>query len=313
MPKKCNNQSNQSITTISEPEHINSSPTGPIDISYFDASHKRCTQNTCVYSPNYHMSECSVSKYNDYLEIQYDNSGMIPVNYDGIDYYLNSIRIYTKSLHSFNGSKTAAEVVLVHTNPTGLKDLLVCVPVVKGNEKPTAPIGSKFLNNTIKKTAKSSKRNVTIPGNSFTAQIFITNGPFVAYTGTSPFSVDVVNYIVFIHQTSTPAFVLDYDTMSTLINMISKNTYKIYSNNTTYINKIGPIVQNDTTELYMDCQAVNSADEVIVTDKTNKDGSLIGDVNVKLDMKNPYVQIILYALLFGLPIIGLNYAIRRKK
>uniref|UniRef100_A0A6C0C5T5 Uncharacterized protein n=1 Tax=viral metagenome TaxID=1070528 RepID=A0A6C0C5T5_9ZZZZ len=74
------------------------------------------------YNPN---STCELINKGDYLEIKTDGKNNITYNSQPIT--LNNARLYTPSLHTFDGKHTDAELILKHEG--GSTNYMICLPI----------------------------------------------------------------------------------------------------------------------------------------------------------------------------------------
>lgn len=266
----------------------------PIDISMSTITGK-CDLK-CAYFFQYSNSSCVATNRNEYLSISYDKTTSPPVLYNATGYYVQEIRLYTPSLHSYNNSKTDAELVIVHTSNTGSNNLLVCIPVKSNN---TSSVSALFFNTLVETVASSApvdgeSTTVNIPR--FNLDMFVPRKPFFSYSATEPYQpcASSVEYIVFSPLQAS----LDMmpDTLTSLQSVIQSNPYDIKTGPKLFYNEKGPSLGGTGNgDIYIDCQPVSSSEETTEI-VTNLGGS--STVDLKDMLKNPFVQILLGALLF---------------
>ena len=107
-----------------------SSSTAPINIAK-DEIDDDCYLK-CFYKYNYPASPATtITNNGNYLSLSYDK---VKVNYNNNELITGDIRLYTPSLHTFDGISADAEMVISHMD-AGIS-LLVCIPIVisKGNQ-----------------------------------------------------------------------------------------------------------------------------------------------------------------------------------
>lgn len=105
----------------------------PIDISDMH-SNGRCVKK-CDLSFKYNNSSVPISNKGDYLSIKYDDTSNVeaPVNYNSNKYKVSDVRIYSPSLHTYNGSQMPGEILIIHTPIMGGQQLFVSVPIMDSN------------------------------------------------------------------------------------------------------------------------------------------------------------------------------------
>ena len=98
------------------------SATAPIDIS-MSAITGKCDLK-CSYSFNYNNSSCIATNRGDYISLSYDKSSKPPVTYNTTNYDVQEVRIYIPSLHSYSGSKSDGELIIVESQ-NSIKSLYI--------------------------------------------------------------------------------------------------------------------------------------------------------------------------------------------
>lgn len=259
--------------------------TAPIDIN--SGSVKGTCEGKCSYNFHYNNSSCVATNRGDYISIAYDNSSSPPVLYNSSGYDVQEIRLYTPSLHSYNDTKTEAELIIVHYSKTGSNPLLVCIPVRSNN---TSSISANFfrtLVDTVAASAPSEGESTTVDAPKFNLTGLVPRKPFFSYTATEPYqpcSTSSVEYIVFapLHASLD----ISPNTLTSLESIIQSNAYDIKSGPSLFFNEKGPTTGTGDGEIYIDCQPVDSSDET--TDVVIDDG---GDSNMSMKdwLKSPGV------------------------
>ena len=269
--------------------------TAPIDISMSKIIGK-CDLK-CAYSFHYSNSSCIATNRGDYLSISYDKSSSPPVLYNATGYDVQEIRLYIPSLHSYNDSKTAGELIIVHTSNTGSRPLLVCIPIKSNNTSSVSALFFKTLIDTVSSTAPSDGESTTVNIPKFNLDLLVPKKPFFSYSGTEPYQPcsGNVDYIVFGPLQGS----LDMmpDSLTKLQSIILSNPYDIKTGPNLFYNDKGPSVGGaGSDEIYIDCQPVGSSDETteIVTDM----GSSPYPETISEWLNNPLVRLFLGSLLF---------------
>jgi hypothetical protein len=279
-----------------------SKTTAPINI---DTSAKviNCTLK-CEYKFSYKDSYCNASNMGDYIKLTYDALSSENVIYNLTKYTVQEIRIYRKSLHTFNKTVSDGEMIIVHISP-GKPDLLVCVPIVKGSSSNVATDKLKTIIENINRLAPSiNGQTGTIPDLKYNLNSFIPKNPFYMYNATKPYtpcSTIICNYIVFAPSSETNIYI-PTDYYNTL-NVIKPHAYTVkpitaQAKNFLSFNSKGPdIITSD--EIYIDCQPVGASDDS-KTVVTNTGSGLTSAVTAASVFNNIFIQIIVGSIIFVL-------------
>ena len=109
----------------------------------------------CDYSFYYPLSICSVYPYSHtaVLNFTYEKqpNGVKEVLYNGIEYNVSNVMIFSPSIHFFDGGLAEAEIVILHESVSGNgSPLLVCVPITTSSGSIPNYKGSSLVSNMIK-------------------------------------------------------------------------------------------------------------------------------------------------------------------
>jgi carbonic anhydrase len=269
--------------------------TSPIDINKNNLAGK--CDFKCSYSFQYMNSSCVATNRGDYISLSYDNTSNPSVIYNDSGYNVKEVRLYSPSIHTYNGKKVDGELIIEHNSIAGLSQLLVCVPI-KVNDVDAQD--SKILTNiisTISNNAPNKDEATDVRLLDYNLNIFVPRKPFYSYTGTLIYQPcgGKYNYIVFspdeyYNNISTKTF-------NTLQQLISAHPYKIQTDGPSlYYNSQGATVYSSNNDIYIDCQPVgidNNETETIVS----TDIKMPTFMNTNI-LKNPGIQLILGVLLF---------------
>jgi len=247
------------------------SSTAPINI---DAEKQSGTCDLkCDYQFNYSSSISTATNRGDYLSLNYEPaSSASPVRFNAYDYTVSEVRIYTPSLHTFNGQKTKGECIIVHTSASGNNPLLVCVPILDGRNSGRA---SQYLSKMIRNVAKTAPVDgeTTQIKHSFDLNDFVPSKPFFSYTGTQPYQpCQGKNYFV-VFEPETSALGISAKDLEMLTSVINENAYVVNDSTPFFYNKGGAsqgMISGD--DIYIDCQPVGQSEETTetVSDADNK-------------------------------------------
>tara|TARA_Y100000992_G_scaffold300379_1_gene268925 strand:+ start:847 stop:1797 length:951 start_codon:yes stop_codon:yes gene_type:complete len=148
----------------------------PIDIKGIT---KPCTTG-CSYKYNYGNSNCILANKGTYVEIKFNSSNTVLFN--DANYTLKEARIYKPSLHTWEGSRTAGELVLNHFGSS--ENMYICIPIQQENGKgPTTTWFNKFM----RYIPTTTNSGTSVTGvNKFSVNTIVPQGPYYYYVGTSP-------------------------------------------------------------------------------------------------------------------------------
>jgi carbonic anhydrase len=274
--------------------------TAPINIDMNNINGK-CDLK-CNYSFNYQENNSvNITNRNDYLLLSYNNGSTPAVKFNTYDYNVKEIRLFSPSLHSYNGFKVDSELVIVHNSINGSKPLLVCIPIKEGTSGSIGSIHLRtIINNAPTKTGQST--SVNIP--KYNLNTYVPKKPFFSYSGTNPYLPCGGNNDFIVYEPINSDIFISSSSLQKLKGLIKENPFTISKNNLLYYNETGPQVGDGTDNIYIDCQPVGkSEEEVLVVDSSSID-YIPPTLNQILN--NPYVQIILGSLLFVVLILFAN-------
>lgn len=279
--------------------------TAPIDISRESVVGK-CDLK-CEFSFHYNDSSCVATNRGDYISLSYDTSSSPPVTYNSASYDVKEVRIYSPSLHSFNGTKADGEFIIIHNSASGSNPLFVCIPVKSSN---TGEVSSKHLTiivQTLASNAPAEDEKTTVAISKFNLNAFVPRKPFFSYTATEPFqpcSSGKNDYIVY---NSDSAIGVAERVIWALQKIISENTYDIKPSPGLFFNEKGPTNGPGSDQIYIDCQPVGESEEqeIMVTD-SGSDASTISFENI---MDNKYFIIFLSCIAFVIIMLVIKFGI----
>jgi carbonic anhydrase len=244
--------------------------TSPININ--NESSGTCDLK-CNYRFKYNDSTTTIKNKGNYLSLTYEKPNIDPVVYNSTSYYVEEIRVYTPSLHESFGSKTDAELIIIHTSDYNGK-LLVCIPI-SSTKTDTSPLletiiltSSQFADTLNKKTflTKSINLNSLIPSK----KMYI-------YKGTLPFSPCNGEHTIIAFSKKDDAYIpISNNNLEVLNKLIKKNSIKS-KKNTFYTNTKGPtnLLANSSDEIYIDCNPISDDGKIIDDDKIIGDGEKV--------------------------------------
>lgn len=282
-----------------------SNATAPIDIGRDNIAGK--CELKCEFSFHYNNSSCIATNKGDYISLAYDPSSSPPVTYNSSAYDVTEVRIYSPSLHSFNGTKADGEFIIIHNTSSGAKPLLVCVPLKSSNSGDEGGKNLTTIIQTIASNAPAENEKTTVQISRFNLNAFVPRKPFFSYTASEPYqpcSTGLVEYVVF---PGDSVIGISEKVLKSLQKVIQANSYDIKPSPGLFFNPKGPTSGSDSGEIYIDCQPVGESDEetIIVTDS----GSSSESMSMEELMSNMYFQMFLGCLIFLVIIFIINLLI----
>jgi len=211
----------------------------------------------CSYGFNYQNSTCVAINNGNYIGISYDKGVSAPVLYNSNKYEVSSIYIYSPSIHNFEGSLVAGEIVIEHTPISGGQYLNVSIPITEYG------VFCDSLNQIIADVAKyapAQSESTTIQLKEFTLNKIVPNKPFLTY------SDDNIIWIVYGKPNAVSLSTESLKSLSTIIEPYDPLTSD--QQPILYYNSTGPSLADGSSEIYIDCQPVSSSEETV--DITNK-------------------------------------------
>jgi carbonic anhydrase len=224
----------------------------------------------CEYGFKYPQTGLNISNRGEYLSLKTDSSNSPPVTYNANKYEVTDMRLYQPSLHSYNGKKADAELIIVHNNVSSQGSLLVCVPILVGTSSSNVDSLSLFdtIVSEVAKTANSPGTKTTVNIPTFSIGKFIPQKPYYSYTGTLPYSPcnGEYDYVVF-SKDNDASLSMSSMAYESLQQIITSNGSSINNNkNGVFFNKNGPTTLSGSVngDLYMECLPTGSEGETLV-------------------------------------------------
>ena len=226
--------------------------TAPIDIvkNFADVCDKKCDM-----AFDYPRTSVTASNKDDYIRFSFDKAPSPPVFFNKEKYDVQEMRLYRPSLHTFSGSRAAAELVIVHNNLVSAESLLVCVPI------DTAVSSGNEIDALIKQVslkANSTGTTTNISTSAFTLNNIVPSKPYYFYNGTLPYSPcnGSYNIIVFSKDYSIKANSSSIDTLKKIISVSAYDTKT--AKNGYFYNKDGPSTMSSGDDIYIECKPTGS-------------------------------------------------------
>lgn len=297
--------------------------TSPIDIVKNKQTDKICKLK-CSYQFNYAPTTLSIWNADMMLFMEPDDVAIAPVIYNDEYYNVEAVLLMSPSVHTFNGNKAHAELIIFHMNVTFTKKLMVCIPIKRSSTSTTdATTHLDLIMNEVVQTAPSPGQHTVYTNPTFTLNKFVPMAPYFSYTGANllwnplfggkcygmktepdqfgrgehiePLASDI-DYIVF-HLDD--AISMSPQALRGLRQVIPypTNIVSIDQNQNPgglYYNPNGPIPQSKG-EIYIDCQPTGDDGEILVAARMDSSG-LMDNQMIKKLLNFTFLKLIVGAL-----------------
>lgn len=226
----------------------------------------------CDYAFSYPISSITASNHVDNLSFKFDKSVNPPVRYNADNYEVSEARLYSPSLHTYNGSKAKAELIIHHINTYGRGVLLVCIPilVVQNSTSSTVAMFDTILSQCAK-TVPTAGQQTIVTANTFTLNTFVPTKTFYSYTATLPYAPcgSAAHYVVFIPDNAASTASMSSDAYTALTKLIKPHAYTVQKNDkiNLFYNKVGAKrmeTNKGDMNVYIECNPTGDDGEVIV-------------------------------------------------
>lgn len=279
--------------------------TAPINIIPNSQTDKICKLK-CSYQFTYTRSAVNIMNLGSYLYLTFDPAAAPPVIYNDQNYNVSGCVLVTPSIHTYNGSRVDAELIIIHVNSAN-KKLYVCIPI-KGSSK-TADDSASFFDMIIaevSQTAPSEGGTAVFNNSIFTLNKFVPMTPFFSYTGTDMLhmgkcSKTQVDYVVFNNE---DAIKMSSQALKMLKKVIPTPISKLGLPNPVdesmnpggvHYNPAGPISPY-SNDIYIDCRPTGDEGEVLVAQQPDTT-SFFDNVSLSSSLNSNVVKIILGLIL----------------
>ena len=255
----------------------------------------------CSLKFNYGKSSFSIKNGGDYLSLGYDAS-TTNVKYNANKMEVHEIRIYTPSLHTYDGVRAEAEMIIVHSGFG--KNLLVCIPMKSSDGSGSgASTFSQMLSEASSRISNTGDAT-TINALTWSLNDFVPNKkPLWSYTSNLPYNpcTGVYDYIVFsLNDYYVPISAKMVGLLQGKNNkkgLITKQQYEIKSGPRIFYNKNGATNSNfsgDDDDIYIECQPTGDQGEALFKQSTSESSDTkSGNMDISFDdiVKNPAFEI----------------------
>jgi len=207
----------------------------------------------------YPSTELTVSHKEYYLEYRNidDKPSSLntdPVIFNDSSYTVDNFRIYSPSIHTFNGKRYTGELIITHKG--GPRALMVCIPLRKGS---MVTSNTSNLESLISEGVKLSYNQPPVKVNLtsvFSLSNIVPTKPFYSYRGKSPINpCGLVDFVVFDQEN---ALYISNGAAGQLSKHILPGDYKVHRDNGSLAyNSSGAIKGfdgNKEDDIYINCQ-----------------------------------------------------------
>jgi len=253
----------------------------------------------CAYNFKYSESNSTATNNGVMLSLTYDNNSVTPVLFNNQKYNVSNIMIVCPSLHVFNGSQAAAEIIIEHTPDLGGNQLNVAIPIISSSESSNASILITEIIEACGTNAPSEGTSTNLNLNGFTLESIVPSKPFYNY-------IDSTNneWIVFAILFAIP---LSSGTLTTLSQIIQPYALPM-TGSSLFLNSSGPNSSGNIGDgIYISCKPTGSSEEETTVEYSKNTTSY--DFSNMLDSPTAFlvIQIIVVCILFIIVFIGLGY------
>ena len=280
---------------------------GPVDIGQATTL-PTCALN-CAYTYKYGLQDLIVSNRSNRLDITSQQTPIAGATmYNGRSYTLLQAMLIRPSLHTFNGTKASAELLLLHVSQISGKYLFVSIPITaKANSPSDASRLFDAIMVNVKQQANAVGQIATFTLPAFSFDKFIPSSPASYYSYTAnmlgqPCALDTpCDYVVFSTE-KDGGLSMSLDAFAVL-KKVTKEMTDITVNAsastkpTVYYNKGGakPIAAA-SDDIFIDCQPTGSDGLVVV--ENNPSTAQMFDTSAVTDLlQNGLFQVIVGVIL----------------
>lgn len=246
--------------------------TAPIDLT--QNTDKVCNLK-CSYSINYSPTSFRIMNKGSYLSFKVEDTNIPPVVYNDQNYNVQEVRLYHKSLHTYNNEQADAELIIVHSNTMSTANLLVCIPITQSSTTTAeCALLFDFIIAETQRTANSQGLQTVYNSQNLSLGKFIPLKPYYSYSGTLPWTPcnGSYDYVVFKKEDAITMSPQAYKTLLAL-NPSPHNIQRKNNSNNVFYNANGPVKPN-VGEIYIDCQPTGDDGEILVPARVDTAGVL---------------------------------------
>ena len=276
----------------------------PIDINFNNSG--TCDLK-CDYKFDYSNTSVIAQNNGDYLLLKYENNNVPPVLYNGDAYTIGEIRIYSPSLHTYNGNQSDAEILISHSS--GTRNLIVSVPLRISSVKSKSSKFFDLLVDNVAKLANKPSQTVMINNTLLNLNDFIPQKKYYSYTGTLPYLPCNGTYDFVVFSVNDDAFsAISNSALQNFRNVISVSSITTKSNKFFASTKparmgTGP---DEGDDIYIECNPTGELGQTLVDENTantsninkrNYYADILNGIKGQNFLDNSVVQILLGILI----------------
>ena len=287
--------------------------TAPLNIVRNLQTEKICKLK-CSYQFNYAPTTLSIWNEGMFLCLGVDGVATPPVIYNDDNYNVITTFIVSPSIHTYNGQKTDAELIMWHMSTDNTKQLFVCVPI-KASSTSTAD-SSIFLDlimQEVTATAPADDQHTIYHNVTFSFNKFVPMAPYFSYSGDNLLLTtllggkcykkdngqDVSPEVDYLVYHTDDAITMSPQTLAALQKVIPKplnvpTVDESLNPGGLFYNPNGPINQS-AGEIYIDCQPTGSDGEILVAARLDG-GGLLNNAMMKKIWNFTFMKIIIGAI-----------------
>ena len=251
----------------------------------------------CAYNFKYTETKLTANNYGISISLKCDITSTPPVLYNTDKYNVSGISIFCPSLHTYNGAKVAAEIIISHTPVVSGSQLNVYIPIFLSSESSTASNLLTDIINSVAANAPKQGDTTTLNINNFTLQSIVPVKPFFTYTSENN-NTNNTNNIVFGKLYAIP---LNSNTLKTLSQIIKPFSLPTVGKGL-FFNSSGPNRVTMGDGIYISCKPTGSSDEETAveytTEETTYDYSNILDSPVTKTIFQVIIGCIIFIIIF---------------
>jgi len=253
----------------------------------------------CAYNFDYLPSDTVCTNNGTYIQLSYEKTSSAPVVFNSLKYNVNTIYIYSPSIHTYNGATTDGECIIEHLPVLDGDMLYVCIPITKSTQTTTA---GDVLTNIITSVSNNapSVNETTVLNSTFNLSEFVPNKPFLSYTGTSGLNGQVVVFSL------VDAIPVSSDTLDTLSKIIQPSTLTITGGNL-FLNPDGPNSVTTADGIYISCKPTGTSDEETDVTYTSNSGISFSSILNSSILRGIMMTIVFVAIFYMIGYLLKNY------
>tara|TARA_B110001450_G_scaffold165717_1_gene154481 strand:+ start:1173 stop:2141 length:969 start_codon:yes stop_codon:yes gene_type:complete len=243
--------------------------TTPANISINNNNYKECS-SLCDYKYDYFTSDLTYVNKKDYLDYRFIDNNRSTIKYNGNRYEVINFTIHRESLHKYNGSSVAGEIIIHHTQIDGSKKLLVCLPIQLSSSTSDASIKNSIvsLNRVLEIPAYSGLTTKTLNVTTFTLNDLVpSKKKFYIYDGNLPYKKNNrENYDIIVFSKDNSVYADASLWNGKIKKIINKHNIESVTNNNIFVNNGGSSrINTGGNDIYIECNPTGSDGEILIS------------------------------------------------